>query len=125
MTDVNLEDAERVAKEIRHLGSLAIWSQYYGTFISAAALLRKIPELRMQWQPIETAPDGEPGWDVGSREPGPYFLGLVDQKYSKTRRYRIARKRCSDGYAFCDIDGDTYYVYDFFTHWMPLPGAPQ
>jgi hypothetical protein len=70
----------------------------------------------MEWQPIETAPDGV---DV-----------LVYERYSPTPC--IARKTIAGWSANTDfvvVIGDAYLSDNFIdahvTHWMPLPNPPK
>lgn len=77
--------------------------------------------IRPIWQPISTAPVGEPSMDVGSRESSKPFLALkVSGEVVKVRRIGGIHT-----YDFAGYDSDaTYYLEKCFTHWMPLPPTP-
>ena len=74
-------------------------------------------EKREVWQPIETAPVGEPGMDVGSRESSEPFFAL--KKSGEV--VKVRRMDSSQSYDFAGYDElQTYYLQKCFTHWRPL-----
>lgn len=74
-----------------------------------------------EWKPIESAPIGEPGIDVGSKNPSEWFLatnGVVSDV--------IQRKGAPGEFSYeFHNHGDVWYGENYFTHWMPIPAIPN
>ncbi len=72
----------------------------------------------MNWQPIESAPVGDPATDVGVRESSEWFLGLRKDGHI----LKIRRASNVVGHDWEDFDHTYYTNIDepWFTHWTPL-----
>jgi|SRR5688572_1718104 len=109
MTDVKLEDAERVADELELISDDEMALGWEPILSQAATLLRKIPDLQRQisqrWLPIEDAPS-----NVKVLLCGPHG---VESGYASTGWPR-------------KISGVSNLSYHgWATHWQSLPEAPQ
>ena len=81
---------------------------------------------KMQWRPIESAPEGLPGYECGSRDASEWFLALKSEKYGgpTDSKVYVVRRIYGQSYPF-ECSGESNYVADYFTHWMSLPDAPS
>lgn len=74
------------------------------------------------WLPIGTAPKGYPALE----EPSEWFLAYGDKYLGpKDGKTAVIRRVFGHGFGPWECTGDAYYKADFFTHWMPLPEAPN
>lgn len=69
------------------------------------------------WSPMESAPHGEPGSDIGSRLPSKWFLAL-----KPNGRQVVTRRVNGMGHDFESSD-ETYFLARHLIGWRPLPEA--
>lgn len=122
-----IEDARALEQRLREAADLCNQQQLglAMLLVMAADMIQQQHRLLMgsMWMPIDSAPHGEPGMDVGSRDPSEYFIAWISNPRAR-RRLRVVRRIYDSGYAFADFDRDTLYEADFFSHWQRLPEGP-